>query len=364
MPTSVCSEAADGFMNGFAAEPFHGGNSDIFYARLLDSGSVDFFTYLGGSGTDRGFAIAAEGTSVEEFCVGIAGSTTSVDINVVNELQSESGGGADLLLYGLCDVDITLPPPAGSIDFDKFTSTPSIQQDETARFVVNLTNNTDSAFTVTLTDELPAQLQLTGAAGPGCGANPSTNTVTCPNFVANPGSNSLEIYATGATCNRTATNRARITAGGFSLQSSSASVFISCIPPPCGNGALDAGEQCDDGNNTNGDGCRSNCTEERCLDGIQDPGESYDDGGYSGPNDTCDTGCNPIIPIDEDCGDRPELCADGLVCGKGCAYVDDTSCIGIPLPNACIGIVVGDEYWLYDLDWTCMSADNACSTHP
>ncbi|MEN8232640.1 MAG: DUF4215 domain-containing protein, partial [Thermodesulfobacteriota bacterium] len=34
-------------------------------------------------------------------------------------------------------------------------------------------------------------------------------------------------------------------------------------PPPapvCGDGNVDAGEQCDDGNSTNGDGCESDCT--------------------------------------------------------------------------------------------------------
>lgn len=30
-------------------------------------------------------------------------------------------------------------------------------------------------------------------------------------------------------------------------------------PPPCGNGAVDSGEECDDGNTNNGDGCDSNC---------------------------------------------------------------------------------------------------------
>lgn len=33
-----------------------------------------------------------------------------------------------------------------------------------------------------------------------------------------------------------------------------------CIPIDCGDGELDAGEACDDGNNASGDGCESNCT--------------------------------------------------------------------------------------------------------
>jgi cysteine-rich repeat protein len=47
------------------------------------------------------------------------------------------------------------------------------------------------------------------------------------------------------------------------------------VEPLCGNGELDAGEECDDGNNTNGDGCSSTCKDEGtcigwdCLDGLE-----------------------------------------------------------------------------------------------
>jgi cysteine-rich repeat protein len=33
-----------------------------------------------------------------------------------------------------------------------------------------------------------------------------------------------------------------------------------CTPAVCGNGVVEPGEQCDDGNTTNGDGCNTNCT--------------------------------------------------------------------------------------------------------
>jgi hypothetical protein len=41
----------------------------------------------------------------------------------------------------------------------------------------------------------------------------------------------------------------------------------------CGNGLLDIGEECDDGNLTDADGCDSNCKYTRCGNGIVTPGE-------------------------------------------------------------------------------------------
>ncbi|MBV8763010.1 MAG: DUF4215 domain-containing protein [Deltaproteobacteria bacterium] len=56
-----------------------------------------------------------------------------------------------------------------------------------------------------------------------------------------------------------------------------------CLLPKCGDGVVDnlAGEVCDDSNNTNGDGCSSDCkSNETCGNGVVDyvRGESCDDG--------------------------------------------------------------------------------------
>lgn len=53
------------------------------------------------------------------------------------------------------------------------------------------------------------------------------------------------------------------------------------IPIPiCGNNVLDSGEQCDDGNTLDGDGCTRTCTLEQpvCGNGILQQGEQCDDG--------------------------------------------------------------------------------------
>ncbi len=68
-------------------------------------------------------------------------------------------------------------------------------------------------------------------------------------------------------------------------------------PPSCGDGTVDPGEQCDDGNNTSEDGCDSECrieTPPYCGDGFLDLGEQCDDGNTI-PGD----GCNHLCRIEE-----------------------------------------------------------------
>ena len=62
-----------------------------------------------------------------------------------------------------------------------------------------------------------------------------------------------------------------------------------CVAGTCGNGRLDPGEICDDGNNRSGDGCPADCTRP-CGDGVLDPGEICDDGNIY-DNDGCSADC-------------------------------------------------------------------------
>jgi cysteine-rich repeat protein len=90
-----------------------------------------------------------------------------------------------------------------------------------------------------------------------------------------------------------------------------------CFPHECGDGIVDAGEACDDGNTNNTDACRNNCTIPRCGDGIVDSGEACDDGNTNN-TDACRNDCT--LPV---CGDgvvdAGEECDDGNgVAGDGC----------------------------------------------
>jgi cysteine-rich repeat protein len=63
-----------------------------------------------------------------------------------------------------------------------------------------------------------------------------------------------------------------------------------CVTEGCGDGTVEPGEACDDGNTTSGDGCRADCQKiEMCGDGMLDDGEACDDGNTN-PADGCD-GC-------------------------------------------------------------------------
>jgi cysteine-rich repeat protein len=69
----------------------------------------------------------------------------------------------------------------------------------------------------------------------------------------------------------------------------------------CGNCRLDAGETCDDGNRTAGDGCAPTCSVELCGDGQLDGAEQCDDGNnaYGAANDSCTPSCKAPSACDQ-----------------------------------------------------------------
>ncbi|HEX4335747.1 MAG TPA: DUF4215 domain-containing protein [Polyangiaceae bacterium] len=144
-------------------------------------------------------------------------------------------------------------------------------------------------------------------------------------------------------------------------------------PTLCGNGMVDTGEDCDDGNSVNKDGCETNCrftctqgTDAPCSDGNYCNGpETCDDthhcqpsagpladGTVCGDASKCSAGvCGPAAP---DCGDglieRPdEECEDGnTVNGDGCdscrfTCVSKDSTRNCASDNPCPGIPACDD---------------------
>jgi cysteine-rich repeat protein len=63
----------------------------------------------------------------------------------------------------------------------------------------------------------------------------------------------------------------------------------------CGNGAVESGEQCDDGNTVNNDTCSNTCISATCSDGAQNQGETGVDCG--GPCAACGGGGGAQLTI-------------------------------------------------------------------
>lgn len=93
----------------------------------------------------------------------------------------------------------------------------------------------------------------------------------------------------------------------------------------CGNGALDTGESCDDGNRADGDCCSATC-------GLEPAGGACSDGDLCTQTDTCD-GAGACVGTD------PVVCASGGEgqCGSAGACDPTTGqCVGGPAPDGTI----------------------------
>jgi cysteine-rich repeat protein len=177
-------------------------------------------------------------------------------------------------------------------------------------------------------------------------------------------------------------------------------------PPVCGDGTVNAGEQCDDGNGTSSDGCENDCTfsceaaadcddsaicngvescsseSHACLPGsmatdgticgegscrggecapsgcgntVVEAGEDCDDGNLD-PDDGCDNDCTFTCTTDDDCDDGEgctvELCTASNTCMIRAALVNGSVCErdgnpetrDICLSSTCVPSRCGDGY--------------------
>ncbi len=102
-----------------------------------------------------------------------------------------------------------------------------------------------------------------------------------------------------------------------------------CSRPECGDGIVDDGEECDDGNSNDGDGCESDCTlSPTCGDGeVNQSGETCDPPGepLGLPNecrDDCTFCGDGSVDRDEECDDGNNDDGDG--CSSECRF--ETAC--------------------------------------
>jgi cysteine-rich repeat protein len=139
-----------------------------------------------------------------------------------------------------------------------------------------------------------------GATPTGCfdqarivAAHPSLTSVTGPSL-SNWGCSVHEVFETWPT-NYEVLAIAEFAGGTYTAADGSVGTpYIlarGVIPDGCGNGTLDSAEECDDGNNENGDGCDEACNLEVCGDGVTQAGEACDDGNTTG-GDGCSASCD------------------------------------------------------------------------
>ncbi len=143
----------------------------------------------------------------------------------------------------------------------------------------------------------------------------------------------------------------------------------------CGNGVKESGEECDDGNTVNGDGCSSTCQKEEdepdCGNGVKESGEECDDGNTvngDGCSSTCqkeedepdcDSSIGNYIWYDVDGDGNQDSIEEGISGVKVCAekgnkkYCDRTDKKGrYKIDNLCEGKYTVKVRGVSDLDQT------------
>jgi cysteine-rich repeat protein len=121
----------------------------------------------------------------------------------------------------------------------------------------------------------------------------------------------------------------------------------------CGDGDIDFGEACDDGNNVGGDGCSATCEPEVCGDGEQTGAETCDDGnqenndGCSHPECQLEVCGDGIVQTGEECDDGNRISSDACLnncepahCGDGFLRMCD------PQVEDCGGVCAGHTHCL------------------
>lgn len=133
----------------------------------------------------------------------------------------------------------------------------------------------------------------------------------------------------------------------------------------CGNGSLDPGETCDDGDQTSGDGCSNACTVENgysctgepsvcvpdCGNGTLQAGEACDDGDTSS-GDGCSNACQ--VEPGYNCSGTPSVCT--FVCGNGTFQSGETCDDGDAMSgDGCSGVCQIEPGWM------CSGAPSLCT---
>jgi len=260
----------------------------------------------------------ANGASIDlRFLFGIQ-QTGTFKVGILLEGLPSGGGGSDFF-YTQCDTDppCTFPIVSSVVRADADpTSAATVDYDVT--FSEDVTGVDAPDFDLTTTGVSGAS--VTNVTGSGADYTVTVNTGTGDGTIRLDVVDDDTIIAV----------KGKLPLGDFGAGNgdfTSGEVYtVDKVPPTCGNGSPDAGEECDNGvsnSDSTPDACRTDCTNHRCGDSVTDTGEQCDDGGLnsdSTPN-ACRTDCsNPS------CGDG--VIDTGEECDNGVSNSDST-------PDAC-----------------------------
>lgn len=166
--------------------------------------------------------------------------------------------------------------------------------------------------------------------------------------------------------------------GGELACDTACNAFDTTLCSICGNGDLELGETCDDGNTDDSDACPSTCQPAACGDGhVQAGVESCDDGNLV-PGDGCDDTCmvettvGPLYPeagrnwndyvandgVDpQNASGAPCMGNEGGGHGIGCLHAGELRVVELPELSSCAGLSALDA--LGGFDWTCDDSDGS-----
>ena len=127
----------------------------------------------------------------------------------------------------------------------------------------------------------------------------------------------------------------------FILYSIWSEYFSGSSDSSCGNGAVNPGEDCDDGNNADGDGCSSTCDLENpddCGNEAIDAGEECDDGNTNN-NDGCSSTCQDEATCGDNVIEMNEECEGSDLNNQTCESIGfaegNLSCYDVGTENEC-----------------------------
>jgi len=139
--------------------------------------------------------------------------------------------------------------PTADLGITKTASPEPVQAGGALTYTLTVTNAGPSTATnVSVTDTLPAGVTFTSATGSGWVCNQAGGVVTCSLASLASGANGIITIVVGAPATAgMITNNATVTADQFDPATGNNSAMVTSTVVKCGDGAVGAGEQCDNG---------------------------------------------------------------------------------------------------------------------